>query len=69
MHIHIELTSGMGQQIYELRTSEKFDINYFSGAKSLSFFNLVPDVLQLCHHPNMAHSAKKPHTWWINGRK
>ena len=34
MHTYIELMNGLGEQINELCTSEKFDTDYFSGDKS-----------------------------------
>jgi len=52
MHTHIELMNGMGRQINELCTLEKFDTNYFSGDTVLSFFNLVPDLLHTVHAAN-----------------
>jgi len=44
--------NGMGRQINELYTSEKFDTNDFSGDTALSFFNLVPDLLHTVHAAN-----------------
>jgi hypothetical protein len=52
MHTYIELMNGLGEQINELCTSEKFDTDYFSGDRALSFCNLVPDFLHTVHAAN-----------------